>query len=336
MGYPNELYNAAMAEIQSRHDRAARAAQERRDAYCVMRPEYAVLERELLGTGRLLVRTIFNNDEQLPDINALRDRNLATQKRMEEMLAEDGLAPDDLEPKYTCADCGDTGVFNGRVCHCVTQIIRQTAYERLNAMTPLDNCTFDSFSLDYYPDTSENPRLPSPRRVMQKTFETCRDYAANFSMSSPSLLLQGGVGLGKTHLSLAIAGAVIDRGFDVVYGSAHTFFGRIEREKFGRSTADDDTLGLLCACDLLILDDLGVEFVSTFTVSTLYDIVNSRLLASRPTIINTNLTVDGLEQKYSERLVSRFLGSYTRIPFVGNDIRALQRRAGGQRSGSGC
>ena len=327
MGYSAELFNAAMATVKNRRARAELAADERHDAYRATHPEYAKLERELSRTGLRLVRAIFNQSESAPDIGTIRDSNLALQQKINELLAADGLSPNAFDPQYTCALCCDTGIKGNEVCDCVRQLMKQSAYERLNSMTPLSNCTFENFSLEHYPDTSDDPRLPSARRVMAKTFDTCRNYANSFSLSSPNLLLLGGVGLGKTHLSLAIASTVIERGFDVVYGSAHTLFGKIEREKFGRSNSDEDTLELLNSCELLIIDDLGVEFVSSFTVSTLYDIVNSRLLAARPTIINTNLNIDGLEQRYSERLVSRLTGAYMRVPFIGKDLRIVLKRS---------
>lgn len=49
-----------------------------------------------------------------------------------------------------------------------------------------------------------------------------------------------GTGLGKTHLSLAIAGGVIKKGYGVVYGSVNNIINRLEQEHFGRSD-DADT-----------------------------------------------------------------------------------------------
>ncbi|MBE6754833.1 MAG: ATP-binding protein [Ruminococcaceae bacterium] len=327
MSYSADAYNAAMNEVSRRRREAEQQANLRRDTYCAAHPEYARLERELSRTGIMLVRSIFSGSEQAPDIAPLRDRNLDIQQRMVELLAEDGLPADAFSPQYTCPLCSDTGATEKGMCECVHKLIRQSSYDRLNATAPLSRCTFESFSLEHYSDQPEKPGTPSPRRSMTKALDTCRRYAEGFSLSSPSLLLHGGVGLGKTHLSLAIAGVVIQKGFNVMYGSAHTIFGRIEKEKFGKAPAEEDTLELVNACDLLIIDDLGVEFITSFTVSALYDIVNTRQLASRPTIISTNLYLSGLEERYSERLVSRILGSYVSVPFYGKDVRTALRHS---------
>ena len=159
---------------------------------------------------------------------------------------------------------------------------------------------------------------------MAGNYRYCKNYADNFSLKSPSLILYGATGLGKTHLSLAIAGEVIGKGFGVIYGSAQNLLNRLENEKFGRSGQDGDTLSLLLECDLLILDDLGAEFSTAFTLSAIYNIINSRMLASLPTIISTNLEPGELDKKYDQRIASRILGSFTPVYFCGRDIRQLK------------
>jgi DNA replication protein DnaC len=74
-------------------------------------------------------------------------------------------------------------------------------------------------------------------------------------------------------------------------------------------------------CDLLIIDDLGTEMTTQFTVSTLYYIINSRLMDNRATIISTNLMPEAIEKRYSPQIASRVVGSYRLIKFVGEDIR---------------
>ena len=194
------------------------------------------------------------------------------------------------------------------------------AYDELNRTTPLELSSFQSFSLDFYPEKAATSSL-SPRHIMEGVKRRCWEYAKSFTLQSPNLLFQGGVGLGKTHLSLAIAGKVISKGYGVIYGSAQNFFSTIESEHFGRGEDKQYTLNLIKTCDLLILDDVGTEFVTQFTTAVLYDIINTRLLSRRPTIISTNLSIDGLKSKYDDRITSRISGNYTRVQFVGSDIR---------------
>ena len=74
-------------------------------------------------------------------------------------------------------------------------------------------------------------------------------------------------------------------------------------------------------CDLLILDDLGTEFATNYTNAALFDILNTRLIANKKTLINTNLNLEELAKKYSDRVFSRIIGSYQALQFIGGDIR---------------
>ena len=81
-------------------------------------------------------------------------------------------------------------------------------------------------------------------------------------------------------------------------------------------------------CDLLILDDLGTEFLSQFVTAMLYNIINTRLLEGRPTIISTNLSFQEISKRYTDRLTSRLFGGYMHIEFLGRDIRIQSKIMG--------
>jgi DNA replication protein DnaC len=72
---------------------------------------------------------------------------------------------------------------------------------------------------------------------------------------------------------------------------------------------------------LLIIDDLGTEMTTSFTVSALYEIINTRLLEGRRTVIHSNLTMDQMRARYSPQILSRLEGEYRRLTFYGDDIR---------------
>lgn len=332
MAFQSGTFTKARELLHTRRSNAVAEAEERLHSFCEQYPEYMNLRRELATTGRSLASVIFgSSDDVSAQIMQLKERNLSLQAKMKKMLCDAGLPVDYLEPHFECPLCNDTGYIDGVVCECLRKAMRSIAYTQLNSETPLSISTFDSFRLDVYPETAQGARGLSPRAMMQKTLDKCRRYAHEFSLESPSLLLQGGVGLGKTHLSLAIAGEVINKGYGVIYGSTQSFMYRIEREHFGKAEQGEDTLSLLRSADLLILDDLGTEYTSPFIVSVMYELINSRLLASKPTIISTNLTVDGLTEKYTERMVSRILGAYNRYQFCGKDLRVTLRKAARQK-----
>ncbi len=161
---------------------------------------------------------------------------------------------------------------------------------------------------------------------MRNIFNYCRRYADNFKKDSGNLLFTGATGLGKTHLSLAIAAEAINKGFGVVSGTAQTFALSLERERFTRNEeSGDDTLDLLNDCDLLIIDDLGMEISSSYIMSAIYNVIDTRIMLKKPTIISTNLSMLELEKRYTERFVSRVIGFYDRLPFRGKDIRMQKK-----------
>ena len=181
--------------------------------------------------------------------------------------------------------------------------------------------SFENFSLDYYRQS------PESYEIMNRNYHTVRRYAEQFSMSEKqlpqSLLFLGGTGLGKTHLSTAVARTVISRGYDVFYNSAVGMISDFECRRFGNGLAqgDGDDTVRYTECDLLIIDDLGTEVVNQFTLSCLYHVLNTRLNLQKPTLISTNLTSGELRKIYSDRITSRLLGEYLLIPFYGTDVR---------------
>ncbi len=177
------------------------------------------------------------------------------------------------------------------------------------------------FRLDYYDRTPENGI--SPYEKMAQSLEYCQNYVKDFSENSPSLFFCGETGLGKTFLSSCIAKALLEKGVKVVFGSIIDFLRRIENEHFGREQGN--TIDTLIDADLVILDDLGSEFRTSFTESAIYDIINSRINLGKPTIISTNLTTDELNEDYNERIVSRLTGCFHPIKFLGKDIRHIMR-----------
>ena len=156
---------------------------------------------------------------------------------------------------------------------------------------------------------------------MSYVYNSCVKYAESFDLDSVSLYFYGRTGLGKTHLSLAIANEAIKKGYNVIYGSVINFLNKMEKEKFGK--ADTDTEKLLIDADLLILDDLGAEFTTAYTVSAIYNILNSRICRGVPTIISSNLDLDDIKGRYPESIASRIIGTFSPVEFIGDDVRQI-------------
>ncbi|MDD6022556.1 MAG: ATP-binding protein [Oscillospiraceae bacterium] len=325
MGYDKKIYAEAKRQLALRKQKAESGQKARHDEICLKFPEILRLEREMAKTGAEAVRAIGMGADAQKYIDEISAQNLRAQRLREKILTENGYDKDYLKVQYTCEKCRDTGLCGAYVCDCYNKLVKQIAFEELSRSSPMKLSTFESFKVKYYPDELDPTTGVVPREHMTNILHFCRLYAAKFSTDSQSLLMYGKTGLGKTHLSLAIAGEAVNKGFAVIYDSTPNIMNRLESEHFGRSSPGGDTLGMLSSCDLLILDDLGAEFQTSFTVSCLYNIVNNRLLSSLPTIISTNLDPRELEEKYTQRIASRFVGTYINLGFCGNDIRQIKK-----------
>lgn len=321
MGFSKETYRKALEiKKQSRQKAEAEAARRREKIYagCSRLEE---IDGALAAAGAKIAVTALSpgGKEALP---RLREYCTRLEEEKRELLQAAGIGADAFLPGYACKTCCDTGYVGNRLCGCVHALAKELTYHHLCGEMPLAESTFESFDLSFYPNEAEGGSI-APRRRMKQILEFCETYASGFSEHSPNLLFCGVTGLGKTHLSLAIAGAAIRKGCGVVYGPTQNLLGQVEKEHFSREETTDALDGIL-TCDLLILDDFGTEFITPFALSTVYTIINSRILSGRPTIINTNLSLKELEEKYTPRVTSRLIGNYTIKQFLGRDIRQLK------------
>lgn len=315
----NELYQAALRTVSARRQRAKAAAQDARAQAEAAVPELRAAEDALRACG---VRCALAGARGAGRAEAAAALAEARQKR-DALLAASGRSPQALEPKFTCPLCQDTGVAQGKTCQCVRREMQRLRREEIEAMSSLSVTRFDTMKLDYYPNTRDPQTGRSVRQYMAELLADLQDYAAAFDLDSENLMFTGNAGLGKTHAALAVAGAALEKGYDVIYISSPDFFSRVETLHFGSDPAGekDALLETVTGADLLILDDLGTEFNSSFVISTLYSLLNDRLGRRRPTILTTNIT-DGalLEKLYTEKVASR-ISAFVPYRFLGDDIR---------------
>lgn len=324
MSYSIETYDKAQSILDRRKERATLEAQDRADELCAKIPELNTINRKLAQIGLNISKTFFASQNPKEDIDRLRTESLALQEEKKNLLKKNGYDENALAIKYTCPACEDTGFINGRRCKCFINLLKDIEREKIEKIAPLKECTFETFNTLYYPEISEKNE-ESPRKKVEKIKSSCIKYATNFSKNSKNLFFMGGTGLGKTHLSLAIANVAINKGYSVIYGTAQNILGDLQNENFGRLDNLKYRENEILDVDLLILDDLGTEFKSAYTVSCLYNIINTRLSAKLPTIISTNYSIDEIEKIYDQRTTSRIIGGYSTLVLTGNDIRYIKK-----------
>lgn len=319
MAYSYTIVQRAMARLQSEKEQNEQSSRARIAAIYEKEPRLGEIERELRRTAaHVLAATFRRQGDPVAAMQQLKKENLALQQERDWILQAEGLEPDDLTVQPICPTCGGTGYVGAVMCECLKELCRQEQKKELTNLFGAES--FEKFRLDLYPEQYDNQLKRSPREVMNRTYHDTLSYAQNFTCTLPSLLFVGATGLGKTYLSACIARTVADRGFSVSYAPVGQLMAAFENEKF-RPQPDTSCTEEYFSCDLLIIDDLGTEMTTQFTISALYQILNTRLMGAKPTIVSTNLPLGDLSARYSEQIASRLLGAYRLYKFYGDDIR---------------
>lgn len=327
MGCDRETYDKAESIINSRRMRALGEQEQREKQIEREIPEIAEINKQLTGTIVNISKLIISKKSGIKArIEDIKKKNLEAQSLMTKILSAHGYPHDYLDVKFTCPKCGDTGYTSSGRCSCMNDLLKRLGIEKLNSEANLPECDFEHFSLEYYRGKKDEDGNDCYNKMSQ-IFEFCKKYADSFSLNSQSLLMYGKTGVGKTHLSLSIAKAAAEKGFNAAYGSVVNLLSAIEREHFGKVPAEEnmDTMSLLTKAELLVIDDLGAEFSSQFYESALYNVINSRINLRLPTIISTNFSAAELQKKYNERIISRIFGEYDTLYLVGEDIRQIRQ-----------
>ena len=291
-------------------------------------PEIQRMDETMRRQMTELVRLTISHPVDLKErLAALEKDNLDIQMRRAELLVENGWPVEYLDDIYSCPKCRDSGVYEGGVCSCLEKLYNKELTKELGTLLQHGDESFERFDLNYY-DAAPVGGV-SPRETMTMVLGACRKFADNFPAVSANLLFQGGTGLGKTYLSACIARVVAAKGYSVCYDSAAAALEAFEVQKFSRdpetSEAANARVRRMLDCDLMILDDLGTEMISSISASALYTLLNTRLVNGNKIIISTNCSDEELQKKYTPQIYSRIKGEFLRLPFVGRDIRLIRK-----------
>lgn len=311
--YARENYAKVKNIIEARRLTAIAEAEARCTETAALSEDIRLIDAEMRGTGLLLFKTACNGG----DITPIRERNLFLGNQKKEALKRLGLPEDYTEVHYTCPDCSDSGFVGEKMCKCfrellITENIKSSGIGRL-----IEKQSFENFDLARYSDD------PETMKRMKNNIAEAKRFVDGIGKDVSTMLFIGKTGTGKTHLSTAIAKALIEKGYEVLYDSAQNIISEFETDRFksgyGQYEPKSDKY---FDCDLLIIDDLGTEFVNQFTISCLYNLINTRQNKGLATLISTNLSPRELSSKYEDRIYSRIMGGGSKILlFTGKDYR---------------
>lgn len=329
MRFNREILSAVLRDMDTESNaRAALFSARRKEIYAKI-PRICEIDRLLSNTAAAILRTALQNGTDPTDaIAQLRQKNLKLQEERRDLLLQFHYPASYLDETPICPRCSDTGYIGTQPCECLKRRYTTRLTAELSTILPIREQNFEHFQMEYYPAVPDSRLGISPRENMEFNRDTCYKYAADFSLQSPNLLLYGSTGLGKTFLSSCIAKVVSEHGFSVAYDTSIRIFSTYESVKFSSADAAEAARRIRKyeKCDLLIIDDLGTEMLTAFTISTLYGLLEERLMRHGPIIINTNLLPASFEKRYSPAIASRLNGEFIPLRFTGEDIRTIKRR----------
>ena len=326
MALSNSQYDAIMREYGRQQIENHHKLEERRKEIYARLPVVRQLEAEIAERSVACAKKLLEGDKGVLDRLKEDLRDLREQKAL--IIRAAGYPDDYLELHYRCPDCRDTGLVDGRKCHCFLQAQMKLLHAQSNLEDVLERENFKALSYEYYDDTEILPQLGITNAAyMRRVVAGCREFVRDFDKKHDNLLFTGSTGVGKTFLTNCIARELMDDFHSVIYLTASDLFDVFSRNKFDYDNAEDmkDMYRFILDCDLLIIDDLGTELNNSFTSSQLFYCINERMNMSRSTIISTNLTLARLRDSYTDRVTSRIMSGYRIIPLYGGDIRLLKK-----------
>jgi DNA replication protein DnaC len=323
----NELIRDILKEYDQKRLKSRSDLAYRKKEIYEMIPELKEINEKISVISIKISKLDFSKpDKYFEKIDKLKEKLSDLNNRKSIIYKSHGIPEEYLKPSYECSICKDTGyVDTGERCICFKQKIINQQYKMSNMEHMLQKENFDTFDINIFSRDNYPGEKLSPRKNMENIYKECKKFTLNFKDNKENLLFYGGTGLGKTFLCNCVAKELIDDGFTVLYQTSFKMFEVISNYKFKYNDTDNvynkEHYEMLFNADLLIIDDLGTESNNSFTKTELFNIINSRLISGKNTLISTNLSIENIGKHYTDRIVSRILNNYIGCKFYGKDLR---------------
>jgi DNA replication protein DnaC len=323
MALSNTQYESIIRGYENRQTRNRHTEEERLEEVYREIPHYRELDTSPGQLALSYTQRILEGDQDALSEYRATVASFVLQKK--ELLARHGYPEDYLDTIYDCPDCRDSGYLENEEgitikCHCFRKQEIDLLVQQSNLRSILSDESFAKLSYQYY----EGEDLFR----FKKAVEVSRDFVREIPTGYRNLFFYGTVGTGKSFLSGCIAGELLQKGCSVIYFSAVGLFDALSRYAFDKREKDTfhSLYRELCGCDLFLIDDLGTEVSNSFVTSQLFALCNERHLGRKATIISTNLNLEELRDRYSERIFSRITSCFEICKLSGPDIRMYKKR----------
>lgn len=313
-------YQTTLLDIYEKiRDQEKRNLKNRRKEIESLFPEIINIDNEIQRLSLNLSMSILRNRNGENTLNSFKERITNLRAKKCEALVAKGYSPDYLTLRHTCEKCKDTGFIGIEKCSCYHQKLINLYYEDSHLKHILKSINFDNFNLNLFSTHKIGNEKYSPRKNIETILNyILHEYLPKFKSNTNNLLFYGSPGSGKSFLSYCIAKELLDSGFLVIYKTSDELLNDLKDIRINNNKLLED---IIFNCDLLIIDDLGSEQLSEFSIKELFNLLNKKLLSNRKMIISTNLSLPSLTQVYTERISSRLIGEFKLYKFYSEDIR---------------
>jgi DNA replication protein DnaC len=257
-------------------------------------------------------------------------------------------------PSTTCPVCGGTGfqivdaqdakgrkIQKASKCNCSIRSAVDLLIEKARIPKRYEHCSFESYHAEF------DGAHPSLREALRISTQFVSNYILN--RENTGLLFTGGLGIGKTHLAVAILRALISefrvpcRFYDyreLLTDIKNSYNPEVRETELG-------ILGPVFDCEVLVIDELGAIRPSEWVFDTVSQLLNKRYNDKKTTIVTTNFPDepagsvgdaqfskaaraahrDTLGDRITDRMRSRLHEMCKTVNMNGNDFRMSVKRA---------